>query len=112
MSQNSRKSRRTGPPRRQNNSLLWVLIVAGGALALVLFGYLVWAMATGGAAGSAAQVTPEVTGAPKLKADRGEINLGDVKLGQTVQAEFILTNVGDQPLQVTEKPYIEVLEGC
>jgi hypothetical protein len=35
-----------------------------------------------------------------------------VKLGKTVQAEFALTNTGDRPLYVSEKPYIEVLEGC
>ena len=54
----------------------------------------------------------EVTGQPRLKVDREMINLGDVRLGQTVDASFLLTNVGDQPLQLAEEPYIEVVEGC
>jgi hypothetical protein len=55
---------------------------------------------------------PEVTGSPSLKADQEKVDLGDVPLGQTVQASFVLTNVGDKTLKFTEEPYIEVLEGC
>ena len=33
-------------------------------------------------------------------------------LGKTVQVDFKLTNVGDQPLTFTEAPYVEVVEGC
>jgi hypothetical protein len=91
---------------------MWALIAIGGALALGLAGFLVWSLASGGDVSTNVIVTPEVTGAPKLKADHAEINLGDVKLGNTTKAEFALTNAGDQPLQVIEKPYIEVLEGC
>lgn len=54
----------------------------------------------------------EVTGAPSLKVDQEEINLGDVKLGKTVEVSFQLTNVGDQTLRFSENPYVEVLEGC
>lgn len=54
----------------------------------------------------------EVTGAPSLKVDQKEINLGDVKLGKKVEVSFQLTNVGDQTLRFSEKPYVEVLEGC
>jgi hypothetical protein len=55
---------------------------------------------------------PVVTGSPSLKADQEKVDLGDVPLGKTVQASFVLTNVGDKPLSFTEEPYIEVLEGC
>ena len=54
----------------------------------------------------------EVQGAPSLKVDQEQVDLGDVKLGQLVQASFRLTNVGDQPLRFSEPPYIEVVEGC
>jgi hypothetical protein len=54
----------------------------------------------------------EVSGQPRLKVDRTGLDLGDVPLGTTVEASFVLTNVGDQPLRLTRAPYIEVLEGC
>lgn len=57
-------------------------------------------------------VAIEVTGAPSLKVDQASIDLGDIKLGKTVMASFALSNVGDQPLQLTRTPYIEVIEGC
>jgi hypothetical protein len=55
---------------------------------------------------------PEVTGSSSLKANQEKVDLGDVPLGQTVQASFVLTNVGDKPLRFTEEPYIEVAAGC
>jgi hypothetical protein len=85
----------------------------GGLVALALASFLVWSLTTGGLANnSGSKATPEVTGAPKLKVDRDKIDLGDLKLGNTTQAEFVLSNAGDRPLQITDKPYIEVLEGC
>jgi len=54
----------------------------------------------------------EVTGQPRLRVDRQLVDLGAVRLGQTVEASFTLTNVGDQPLRLTQAPYIEVVEGC
>lgn len=54
----------------------------------------------------------EVNGAPSLKVDQQKVDLGNVKLGQTVQVKFTLTNVGDQNLRFSEAPYVEVVEGC
>jgi hypothetical protein len=54
----------------------------------------------------------QVTGAPSLKVDREKVDLGDVRLGQTVSVAFEVTNVGDRPLRFTAEPYIEVVEGC
>lgn len=56
--------------------------------------------------------TPEVTGSPSLKADKEKVDLGDVKLGQTVEVSFEIRNVGDQPLKFSKAPFIEVKEGC
>jgi hypothetical protein len=44
--------------------------------------------------------------------DQEKVDLGIVKLGQTVDVKFKLTNVGDQTLRFSKAPYIEVLEGC
>lgn len=54
----------------------------------------------------------EAHATPSLKVDKNQVDLGDVKLGQTVQVSFRLTNVGDQPLRFSEQPYIEVVQGC
>jgi HYDIN/CFA65/VesB-like, Ig-like domain len=60
----------------------------------------------------AAAIPIEVKGQPSLKVDHDQLDFGDVKLGQTVTASFTLTNVGDKNLRITDKPYIQVLEGC
>jgi cell division septal protein FtsQ len=54
----------------------------------------------------------EVTGQPRLRVDKEVLDLGDVRLGRTVEATFVLTNVGDRPLHFLQEPYIEVVEGC
>jgi hypothetical protein len=54
----------------------------------------------------------EVTGAPSLKVNQDKVDLGNVRLGQTVDVKFQLTNVGDQTLRFSEVPYVEVVEGC
>ncbi len=56
--------------------------------------------------------TPEVIGQASLKTDKEVVDLGDVKLGQTVNVSFDLENVGDVPLRFTSVPTIEVKEGC
>jgi hypothetical protein len=55
---------------------------------------------------------PEVRGGPSLKADREKVDLGDVRLGDWVEVSFDLTNVGDESLEFTKAPYVEVVEGC
>ncbi len=51
-------------------------------------------------------------GSGRLRVDKELVDLGDVRLGHTVDASFVLTNVGDSPLRFLEDPYIEVVEGC
>jgi len=80
------------------------ILVVGGVALLGLTAYLLW--------GGASKVAVEVQGAPALKADKEGVNLGEVKLGQTVEVSFQIANVGDQPLRFAEKPYVEVREGC
>jgi hypothetical protein len=59
-----------------------------------------------------AQVPIEVSGSPSLKVDQDKVDLGDVPLGQTVSVSFQLENVGDKTLRFSDKPYVEVVEGC
>ena len=84
-------------------------LIAGGLLLIGVVAYAVWAAATTGAA---PKVPVEVTGGPRLKADKEKVDLGDVRLGQTVQVAFTIANVGDRQLRFTEAPYVEVAAGC
>ncbi len=58
------------------------------------------------------KVPIEVNGSPSLKVDRELVDLGDVPLNKTVSVSFQLANVGDKTLRITNKPFIEVVEGC
>ncbi|MBL8046730.1 MAG: hypothetical protein JNL09_09325 [Anaerolineales bacterium] len=84
----------------------WQVVV--GVLALVAVGVAAFLL------NSASQPKVEVTvqGAPSLSVDRNKIDFGDVKLGQTVEASFVVANVGDKPLRFSEPPYVQVVEGC
>lgn len=92
--------------RRQRNRWIPVLLGLGG-LALLLL-----AVMTLSSNGSGSKAAIEVNGAPSLKVDKEQVDLGDVKLGRTVEVSFKVTNVGDQTLQLNEQPYIDVVEGC
>jgi hypothetical protein len=96
-------------PQRRGGSALGIGLVAVGGLVLlaaIAFAFL------GNGGGPGSNFTPEVKGAPRLKANRQKIDLGNIKLGQTVQASFDIVNVGDQTLRLTQAPFIEVVEGC
>jgi nitrate reductase NapE component len=112
MNKQDNSARRKAPARKDNITFLRVLIALFSVMAIALTGYLAWSLATRSSSVDTPYVTPEITGAPKLKADREVIDLGDIKLGNTTQATFTLTNIGDQLLKITGAPYIEVLEGC
>lgn len=103
---NSMKSSRSQRKKKQAR-ILWPLLIALGGIALI--GLVFWATQRGDGTPVAAI---EVQGAPSLKVDQEKIDLGDVRLGQTVSASFTLTNVGDKPLRITGQPYIEVAAGC
>jgi hypothetical protein len=58
-------------------------------------------------------VAIEVTGAPRIKVDQANIDYGNVKNGGTpIRTVIQVSNVGDQDLNFTEAPYIELLDGC
>ncbi len=99
-----RYSTKLKPKPKKSLLPLW-LALAG----LALVGFAGWALLSNNAQSSA---SIEVKGAPRLKVEKDTIDHGQVKLGTPVSDAVRITNVGDQPLQFTETPYIEVKEGC
>ena len=53
-----------------------------------------------------------VIGQPSIEVDQELIDFGDVKFDTPKTFALNLTNVGDEPLIFSEKPYVEVREGC
>jgi hypothetical protein len=85
-----------------------LLLVLGGIVLLAGALLAVWKAGQP----NAAQAPIVFKGAPSLKVDQDKIDLGDLPLGQTVSVSFQLANVGDETLRFSDKPFIEVLEGC
>ncbi len=102
----SEKAMRAAQRKRQQQ-LKPLIMIASGGLVLVLLA--IFLIKNGQPAPKAAV---DVNGAPSLKVDKENVDLGKVKLGNTVDVAFTLTNVGDQPLKLSEAPYIEVVLGC
>lgn len=97
----------TARPRKRNALPLYL---AGGALLVIIVGIV---LLTNLGRGSSASSSPvQVAGQPKLLLDREEIDFGKVPLNLPVKATFKLSNVGDQPLQILNKPVVEVKQGC
>ena len=86
------------------------MAIAAGILVLAAAAFAFWQNSSSN--GPSASFTPEAKGAPRLKADKQKVDLGNVKLGQTVQVSFEITNTGDQSLRFSKDPFVEVVEGC
>jgi hypothetical protein len=80
-----------------------VLIVMVGLLA---------ACESAGQAPSANNAPTKVTGQPRLSVDRTQVDFGKVPMDKMVKATFIVTNVGDKPLQIIGEPTVKVAKGC
>lgn len=80
-----------------------------GGLLVVLLGLLALAVANQKPAES---FTPEAVGEPRAKLDQTELDYGDVKFNTPITSEFVVRNVGDQPLQILGEPAVELIEGC
>jgi len=86
----------------------WVWAAVAGAVLLLVGGLAVLFFSNSSSSG----FTPEVTGAPALKANQTTIDEGDVKLGVTQRTVFTLQNVGDKPLEILGEPQVQLVEGC
>jgi hypothetical protein len=84
--------------QNQRRSFPWLLVALGGGL--LLLAAILFARNSGGG------------GTPSIAVDQEKIDYGYVKFGETRQFALQVTNNGDGTLRFTEKPYIEVLEGC
>ena len=102
----TKASKKVVPPQKQR-SPIWLLLIIVAGVALIVV-----ALIGSGSTPAASVTAPQVSGAPAVRVDQEKIDLGDVPLGQTVSVKFEVANVGDQPLRFTEKPYVEVVEGC
>jgi hypothetical protein len=91
------------PKTRRNLGPLWFAL-AGAALLLVA----AWAALSRGQA----KTQTGASGPPRASVDNTLIDYGDVRLGTPIQTTVNITNTGGKPLVFTEKPYIEVQEGC
>lgn len=108
MSQKNLKSSSHKAKRsRGRNRNRWPIWLALGGVILLAIGFFAYWRGN-----SSPKAAIEVVGSPSLKVDKEEVNLGDVKLGKTVEVSFQLTNVGDKTLRFTKAPTIEVKEGC
>lgn len=94
------------PPKRD-----WLFRVGLGGV-LLLFGGLAILLRGGEEEGIDPNFTPDISGAPALEVEQENLDFGDVRLGETVEAVFRIKNVGDQPLRIGESPQVEVLDGC
>lgn len=56
--------------------------------------------------------TPKVKGEPAIEVDQQEFDYGDVKLGSVINTSVRVTNVGDEALRFTSRPYVELIDGC
>ena len=86
------------------------VVMAVGAVLIVVVGFLAWRGSTAGA--TSAGATLQVTGGPRLSVDRDSIDFGKLPLDIPVKAEFRLKNVGDQPLAIKGAPRVELVKGC
>lgn len=102
MSQN-RHNRYTKKPKQKPAWPVVLLVVAGSLL--ILSGVF--------ASGQPGRLLEMFNnGAPSLSVDKEKVDLGDVKLGKTVQVSFQITNSGDKPLRFEKDPYVEIKDGC
>jgi len=90
-------SKKTLKRRRQGSSFPWSLAALGGILLLIAV--FLFANQDGG-------------GTPAITVDQQRIDYGDVKFNVPMTFAIQVTNTGDGTLRFTEKPYIQVLEGC
>ena len=85
-----------------------MLLLFGVVAAVTLFG---WQLKKANSVTSAASSAPQGSG-PRLMFEETSFDVGKVPLDKTVERAYVYRNVGTQPVVLTEKPTIDVVEGC
>ena len=85
--------------RNSKNMILLSFIVVAGILFI-------------GAAFFFSNQSGDEGGTPSIAVDQQLIDYGDVKFNTNKSFSIKVTNTGDGVLRFTEKPYVEILEGC
>ena len=106
MTSKKRRPAHTKEPQ-QKQSWLWAAFIGGAAVLVVA----ALALALQGRQATASYA-PEVTGGPSAQIEQTMFDYGDVKLGQTVETQIRVKNVGDTQLAFAGEPRVEVREGC
>jgi len=107
----SKKTARRKKKEQSRGSLrqgFWILAVVGGALLVIVAGYILaqrWS-------GAGTQEADQDAGAPRLMVNQTEIDEGYSKYDVPVRTAFRLSNVGDGPLQIIETPQVRLVDGC
>jgi cell division septal protein FtsQ len=105
---NTKKIRKSEHLRKKQQRNILISLFAGGLL-LVVAGI---AIAQNARDNKTDPSLIELVGKPSLKVDQELIDFGDIKLNTNLTFTLDLTNIGDQPLMISQAPYIEVKEGC
>lgn len=101
----TRKNFSNGQQNPTRGSKAPLFLMLGGALLLIVVAFFAFQKKD-------SAYTAEVTGRPNLTVNKEQVDLGDVKLGDTVEVSFELKNTGDKPLKFSKAPYVELIEGC
>lgn len=80
-----------------------------GTVGLVIIGIAVVLLTR---SGTPSNYTPEYTGGPRLALEQDFYDYGYLRLNTTVTTDVEISNVGDEPLKISEIPVVEVREGC
>lgn len=97
-------------PASKNGSWLWFGLITIGAILFTVVGFTL--VRNGRTATGAEAPTATQGGTPRVAVDTAEIDYGEVKMNTPIQAVFNVSNTGDAPLTILERPQVELLEGC
>jgi hypothetical protein len=98
--------------RAKRNGVPLVAWLGLAGLLLVAAGLFLTRQSFAGSTAATGSVPVQVSGKPKLAADRDTIDLGRLPLDKTVKATFKLSNVGDKPLGLNGTPQVQAVKGC
>ncbi len=102
------RANRRQAPRHQQTDRSWLVFLVAGAVLLV--GALFVVLRNSG--GSAQALPTNQASGPQLAIDQTEQDLGNFALNQPAHSEFVVKNVGGQPLRILDQPKVEALKGC